>query len=679
MRRLLLPLFLLALGAALSPALAGAAVPSVTFAGPTTTAVPNSSGSLQGTIATADFNRDGHADVAAYSTNYQTEAHSLEVWMSSVGAGPTSWSWSPLAVPAAPHVEAGFVATGQMNPATDGDPDLVALSESSEEGESVLGVYLGNGSGGFGAPIETTVPGYANGKPTIADVNGDGIPDVLIPALAETSTGWQSEVVTLIGGGEGLFEAPIVSPVDSTEESEPFESVYATGIAVGSFTGSGDVDVAVSQGFGSPHDLVVMGGDGTGHFIPANYLSLGAGSTGVVSGDFEGNGHDDLAVPIGVPSTDHPGFDSGERVGLALGDGAGAFTPSTPPAPEWAAENPYSYGIATADLNGDGRPDLLLPVASDPGVGGVWTLLGNGDGTFTEAAKTELEGDDVWDAQGADFDGDGRADVAALVSPTGPGELELAIYPNTSEPALSVGSSLEVGATELGHAGTASLPITDSGNYALSISSLAIGGADAADFTVSGCTGTIAPGATCDAQVSFKPSRLGAESASLAIASDDPAHPTATVALSGTGVAAASTGSGGSTGTSGGGSGKGKESPGGSSSSAVGKLKLPKAATVAKNGKVALKLTCAGGTCSGKLALTIATKKKVKGKTKTVTTTIGKATYSLAAGKSKTVTVKLSAAAKKLLAAAPGHKLAAKIVVTPATGSKSTAKLTLKG
>jgi hypothetical protein len=677
LRRPLLPVVLV-LGAALpfaaAPALADAAVPSVTFAEQTTVEVPESENALQGTIATADFNRDGHADVAAYSSNSQTEAHKLEVWMSSAGVGPTTWGWATLASPSVPHFEAGFVATGQMNPEDDSDPDLVALSISGEAGESTLGVYLGTGIGTFETPFETSLPGYANGRPTIADVNGDGIPDVLIPTLAEAGGGtWESEVVTLIGKGEGLFKAPIVSPVATAASA--FD-VYATGIAVGDFTGGGHVDVAFSQGYSPAKDLYVMAGDGAGEFTVAESFALGAGSTGVASGDFDGNGHPDLAVPIGVPDSARPGFDSGERVATVFADGEGAFTASTPSTPEWQAENPYSYGIATADLNGDGKPDLLLPVASDPHEGGVWALLGNGDGTFAETSKPELEGGNVWDVQPGDFDGAGHEDVAALTDPTGPESLELTVYDNTAAPSFQPGAAaVDSGTVEVGQSGATTLPITNAGNYELSITSLSVSGADAAGFTVSGCA-TVAPGATCEALVTFRPSRIGAESATLTIATDDPATPTATVALSGTGAVttmAPTTGTGTGTGSN----GDGKQ--GGPTIPAAGKLKPPKTAAVAKSGKASLKLTCSGGPCSGRLALTIATKKKAKGKSKAVTVSAGGVSYSLTSGQQKTVTVKLSAAAENLLAAAPGNKLAATLTVTPSRGVRSTAKLTLVG
>ena len=74
-----------------------------------------------------------------------------------------------------------------------------------------------------------------------------------------------------------------------------------------------------------------------------------------------------------------------------------------------------------------------------------------------------------------------------------------------------------------------------------------------------------------------------------------------------------------------------------------------------KGGKAALKLSCSGGACSGKLKLTA----KIRQGAKTKNTVIGRATYNIAAGQSKTIKVKLSAAAKKALKS--GHTLKAKL------------------
>jgi FG-GAP-like repeat len=658
------------------------AEPPVSFAAPITTEMPDSGGSLSATLATADFNGDGHDDAVVYAGSYQTEAHSLQVAMSEVTAGGSeAWAWDELPVSPVTEFGSGAVATGQMDPGTDSIPDVVALAESEGEGNSLLSVYLGEAAGGFATPVDTNLPGYANGL-AVGDVNGDGIPDVLIPTLVEQRTGeWNADVVTLLGKGEGRFEPPIVSPVDAAVTAG---EVFATAIVIGDFTGSGHADIAVSQAYNAAHDAFVMSGDGEGDFTVRTELGMGA-AYDLASGDFNEDGHADLALAVGGPELSNHTI-AEERIATALSDGTGSFAPVVPQGPTWEAENPYSYEIRSADLNGDGRPDLLVPVASDPGEGGVWALLGNGDGTFSTAYREGLEGENVWAAEAGDFDGDGRPDIAALVSPSGPGNLELSIYENTSEPALALGaSSLDLGSAEVGGVTTVPLAITNSGNYGLPVSSLAVSGADAADFSVNGCTGApIAPGAACDAQVRFAPSRAGAESATLTISSDDPAQPSVTVALSGTGASphpgggepSNSSGAGGNAGSSGSTSStKPKEAKGEAAAGARAKLTLAKTASVSKSGFAKLKLTCAGS-CTGKLTLSAALKKKTKGKSKAVVTKLGSTSYALGT-RSVTLSVGLYAAARAALASAPSDKLRATVAITPAVGAPSKAKLIL--
>jgi len=626
-------------------------------------AVTGSEGALSGTLTTADFSGDGHADAAVYGGNWISASQSLAVWRSSTVDGATSWSWTPLTPPTVAAFEAGAVAVANVDPGADDDQDLVALAESRTPGGSALAVYLGNGDGTFQAQIATTgLPGLAYGL-TVADVNGDDVADVLIPTVAKSGPEWTAEVVTLIGRGEGHFEAPIVSPVD-TAPSEA--DVLATGIVVGHFTGSGHADIAVSQAFSPPHDLYVLRGDGAGGFTDASPMSLGVGSFGLAAGDFDGNGTADLALPVADPAP-AGGTVLGERIVTALGHDDGTFTTLAPAAPKWTrGQNPYSYTIHAADLNGDGLPDLLLPAAADSHEGGVWALLSNGDGTFS-AGVPGLDGQDAWDVGAGDFDGDGRPDIVALTAPSpGSGPLELAVYDNAGEPALALGASaLDLGEATLGQSASGQLSITNDGGYALAVSALTVDGADAADFTASGCTTTpISPGATCDLDVTFTPSRAAAESATLTIASDDPARPITTVALTGTGKAAGD--------ASGSGPGDGA---GPSSASPVAKLTLARTAPVSAKGFASLKLTCAGAPCKGKLTLTTSTKKKGKARS----TTLSTGSYALKAGASKPLALKLSAPGLRRLRAAPGRKLTVTVTIIPTTAPKLTTKLTLVG
>ena len=134
-----------------------------------------------------------------------------------------------------------------------------------------------------------------------------------------------------------------------------------------------------------------------------NVSSPGVGSlpNGVLAGDFNGDGNLDLAVGINTVSG------SGAlSASILLGDGQGNFT-SAPVSSVAGGGVP----AAVADFNQDGVPDLLLSNAS---TGTLVVALGNGDGTFAQAAGSPLISNyGVFPVAIADFNGDGIPDIAA--------------------------------------------------------------------------------------------------------------------------------------------------------------------------------------------------------------------------------------------------------------------------
>ncbi len=113
----------------------------------------------------------------------------------------------------------------------------------------------------------------------------------------------------------------------------------------------------------------------------------------VVSGDFNGDGHPDLAVSNL----------SSNNVSILLGSATGTF--------QAAVNYPvgsFPDGIAVADFNGDGRPDLAVANASG---GGISILLGSGNGSFLAAVNYTVGANCASIAVG-DFNDDGRPDLA---------------------------------------------------------------------------------------------------------------------------------------------------------------------------------------------------------------------------------------------------------------------------
>src|SRR5436305_3116045 len=158
--------------------------------------------------------------------------------------------------------------------------------------------------------------------------------------------------------------------------------------------------------FGTLCSLVaVLLGDGHGSFQGANNFDPGGHlPSSVAVGDFNGDSHLDLAITNFNDSS----------VSILLGDGTGThFAPATN-SPIAVGKRPTS--VRVGDLNGDGILDLIVTNADD---GTVSILLGNGsgtgDGTFRFASGSPIStGTRPVSAEVADFDGDGKLDLAVV-------------------------------------------------------------------------------------------------------------------------------------------------------------------------------------------------------------------------------------------------------------------------
>ncbi len=274
------------------------------------------------------------------------------------------------------------VAIGDLN--GDGIPDLVVVNGYENGGNSkdgFVGVLLGNGDGTFQNAVSYDTGGLYSGSVAIGDVNGDGYLDVVVSNLLSSS------VSVLLGNGDGTLQAPLSYNVGD----EPYS------VSLADLRSDGRLDIVAA----SANSMNVLLGNGDGTFqAPLNCCGGSEGSFAI--GDVNGDGHPDLVLT------------AQEQVAVALGNGDGTFQAPV----YYDSGGVVGQGVAIGDVNGDGYPDLAV-VSSyklncpPNGVcgGSVGVLLGNGDGTFQAAVPYGSHGYYPDSIAIADMNGDGYPDL----------------------------------------------------------------------------------------------------------------------------------------------------------------------------------------------------------------------------------------------------------------------------
>ncbi len=240
----------------------------------------------------------------------------------------------------------------------------------------------------------------------VADVNGDGKPDVVI---ADAST-----VSVLLGNGDGTFQPVLIYSAGGS---------YCTSITVADFNGDGKPDLAISCGYGGTNNSTSVGvllnnGDGTFQtaVVYATGYTILYGTATLAAADLNGDGNPDLVVVSGCSGGS---FCSGDGVvSVLLGKGDGTFR--TPVLYDSGAANPLSVTIA--DLDGDGKQDILVenvgPLSNSDGALAVF--LGQGDGTFSPAVVYDTGCTEPTAIAVTDLNNDGKPDiVTSCISWTG--------------------------------------------------------------------------------------------------------------------------------------------------------------------------------------------------------------------------------------------------------------------
>jgi len=300
----------------------------------------------------------------------------------------------------------------------DGRPDiLITVSKDTGIRPIPVTILVNDGKGNFSDQTRglftNDVPMPENPRQiVIADFNGDGRPDVFMADTGDDRDPYAGFQNTLI------LSAPGSKLVDATANL-PQTSDYSHSACTADVNGDGHSDIYVGNIYGGNHVTPrLLLNDGTGHFTIGGSLPAELGDpnfpvryTTCAFADVNGDGKPDLVLG----ADDHTPSSA-----VLLNDGAGDFrflADAMPPKPFGA--NAIALNVVPTDVNHDGHPDLLVAFTrGDPFYvdAYVQVLINNGDGIFRDETVTRLPAQPEGTTPAyfldlLDLDGDGIPDL----------------------------------------------------------------------------------------------------------------------------------------------------------------------------------------------------------------------------------------------------------------------------
>ena len=354
-------------------------------------------GTLPRSVKFGDLNGDGKPDMAvANSTGL-----SVSVFLNTTPSGTSTPTFS---------ARTDFVVGGTAQTVTiadingDGKPDLITANLSP----ATFSVLINTTTPGASTPSFSANSDFATASITsagvVGDINGDGKPDL----VASNNTTVAAVSVLLNTTPTGSATPTFAAKVDFIPSAQ-----FCQFLAIGDLNGDGKLDLALS--FSTPNIVTVLlnttpTGSATPTFSARTDFTTGSSPRNVAIGDLNGDGKPDLAVTN----------NSGNSVSVLLNTTSpGASSPT------FSARTDFTTGtapfpVSIADVNGDGLPDLVVGNNNASSISVLLNTTTTGASTPTFAAKTDFTvGTIPRSLTIGDLNGDGKPDLAVGNQTTG--------------------------------------------------------------------------------------------------------------------------------------------------------------------------------------------------------------------------------------------------------------------
>jgi hypothetical protein len=248
----------------------------------------------------------------------------------------------------------------------DGNLDFVAGAREDYSGVANFYLFKNGGNGNFVKYlIASDIPCPERvGTFAVADFDENGFKDFVVPINLSY------DIYLFTNNSDNTFAVSKLEPLSAGAAKE------------GDFNEDGHMDFVITDYFNAK--VYLYEGDGSGGFnVQELFTVVGSyRAEQITVGDFNEDGHLDIIVDDFIP------YGGGGH--LYLGDGTGNFTFGSTVYSR-PVNGAWTYGLDSFDFDKDGHRDLILSSYEYPPTGLVFIMKGNGDGTFQDAEKIDME------------------------------------------------------------------------------------------------------------------------------------------------------------------------------------------------------------------------------------------------------------------------------------------------